>query len=289
MFGKLVKHEFHATARIIPFIYLVTIFLALIHVITAKLNLGAVSKISLVLMVLMCFAQVAIAFVLVIWRYYKNLYSPEGYLTHTLPVLPSLLLWSKLLVGFIWTALSYLVGAAVFAGVMMADFVKSKDQFDEVFTVYHAFLAQTGLDKYETAIWIFVIGMMILSIVFLLTEAYFAITVGNLSKLHSLGIGGPVLVYFAEYIALQIVGVIAVMFIPLGMQMTQTAEGLMEFKLVTQNMYSQLSTNFNAAGAAGAGTDSGLIGIAYYILIPFIMIGLLCWTARIITRHTSVK
>ena len=289
MFGKLVKHEFHATARIIPFIYLVTIFLALVHVVTAKLNLGAASKISLVLMVLMCFAQIAIAFVLVIWRYYKNMYSSEGYLTHTLPVHPSQLLWSKLLVGFIWTALSYIVGAAVFAGVMMADFVKSANQLDEISTIYHAFLAQTGLDKYEAAMWIFVIGMMLLSILLLLTEAYFAITVGNLSKLHSLGIGGPVLVYFAEYIALQIVAVVTMMFIPLGLQMTQSGDQLMEFKLVTQNMFSQISTNYNAAAAAGPGTDSGIVGIAYYILIPFIMIGLLCWTARIITRHTSVK
>ena len=289
MFGKLVKHEFHATARIIPFIYLVTIFLALIHVITSKLNLGVVSKISLVLMVLMCFAQVAIAFVLVIWRYYKNLYSSEGYLTHTLPVHPSQLLWSKLLVGFVWTALSYIVGAAVFAGVMMADFIKSKNQLDQIFAGYHAFLSQTGLDKYEAGLWIFVIAMLLLSILLLLTEAYFAITVGNLSKLHSLGIGGPVLVYFAEYISLQIVAVVTMMFIPLGMQMTQSSEGLMEFKLVAQNMFSQLSTNFNASAAAGPGTDSGIIGIAYYIFIPFIMIGLLCWTARIITRHTSVK
>lgn len=289
MFSKLVKHEFRATARIIPFVYLVTIFLALVHVVTAKLNLGAVSKISLVLMVMMCFAQVAIAFVLVIWRYYKNLYSSEGYLTHTLPVHPSQLLWSKLLVGFIWTALSYLVGAVVFVGVMMADFVKSNDQLAEIVNVYHAFLAQTGLDKYEAAMWIIVIGMMLLSIVLLLTEAYFAITVGNLSKLHSLGIGGPILVYFAEYIALQIVATVAVLFVPLGIRITMSGEELLGFKLVTQNMFSQMSSNFNAAGASGAGTDSGIIGIAYYILIPFIMIGLLFWTARIITRHTSVK
>jgi len=289
MFSKLVKHEFRATARIIPFVYLVTIFLALIHVVTAKLNLGAVSKISLVLMVLMCFAQVAIAFVLVIWRYYKNLYSPEGYLTHTLPVHPSQHLWSKLLVGFIWTALSYLVGAAVFIGVMMTDFVKSGDRLAEVFKVYHAFLAQTGLDKYETAMWIFVIGMMLLSILLLLTEAYFAITVGNLSKLHSLGLGGPILVYFAEYIVLQIVAAISTLFIPLGISITSSGQELLGFKLVTQNMFSQISSSFNAAGASGAGTDTGIIGISYYLLIPFIMIGLLCWTARIITRHTSVK
>ena len=289
MFGKLVKHEFHATARIIPFVYLVTIFLALVHVITAKLNLGAVSKVSLVLMVMMCFAQVAIAFVLVIWRYYKNLYSQEGYLTHTLPVHPSQLLWSKLLVGFVWTALSYLVGAAVFAGVMMADFVKSADKLDEILKTYHAFLAQTGLDKYEAAIWAFIIIMMLLSIVMLLTEAYFAITVGNLSKLHSLGIGGPILVYFAEYISLQIVGTVVIMFVPLGISITTSGDRLLEFKLVTQNMFSQISTNFSAAGASGAGSESGIIGIAYYILIPFIMAGLLCWTARIITRHTSVK
>lgn len=290
MFGKLVKHEFRATARIIPFVYLVTIFLALVHIVTGRLNLGVISRISFALMIAMCFAQVGIAFVLVIWRYYKNMYSNEGYLTHTLPVHPSQLLWSKLLTGFVWSALSYLVGAAVIAGVIMADFVRSPEQLSVISAAYHGFLSQVGLENHQAAMWVFVAVMLVMSIMLLLTEAYFAITAGSLSRLHKLGIGGPVLVYFAEYVALQIVGVVTVLFVPFGMKITTGPNGAMTgFKIVTQTMFSQLSDSFNHSGLAAAGSDTGIIGIGYYVIIPFIMIGLLLWTARLITRHTSVK
>ena len=288
MFGKLVKHEFRATARIIPFVYLVTIFLAIVHIIMTKLHFDAASKISLALMIMMCVAQVVVASALVVWRYYKNMYSNESYLTHTLPVKPSLLLWSKLLVGFIWTLCSFLIGIAVSAVVLITEFMKSADQLAEISKGYHSLLLLFGLQNQEAVLWIIVIAWMIVMYVMFLAEAYFAITVGSLSKMHSLGIGGPILVYFAEYIALQVVGTLTILFFPLGLEMSTTADGALGgFKLVTQNMFSSLSETINTSGAAGA--DSGIIGIGYYILIPFIAVGLLCWTAHIIKKHTSVK
>ena len=289
MFGKLIKHEFRATARIIPFVFLVTVFLALVHIVTGKLNLGAASRVSLVLMIIMSFAQIAISFVLVIWRYDKNLYSNEAYLTHSLPVHPSELLWSKCIVGFVWVALSYIVGAAVFAGVMIADFVKSADQLSAIFKGFQALLAQTGLEDHQGILWAVIAVLLALSIGMLLAQAYFAITAGNLSKLHKLGVGGPLLVFFAEYIVLQFVGAFATLFIPLGLRVSAAGNALPEFKLVTQNMFSQISKTIYQSGLTGMGSEAGIIGIGYYILMPVIVIGLLYWTSRIITRHTSVK
>jgi hypothetical protein len=290
MFGKLVKHEFRATARIIPFVYLVTIFLALVHIITNRFNLGAISKISLVLMVIMCFAQVAITFVLLIWRYYKNLYSNEGYLTHTLPVHPSLLLWSKLIVSFVWTLLSYLVGAAVVAAVFLSDIVESSDKFGALSKAYNEILAVTGMVNLQPALWTAVAFFVVVSIVLLYAEMYFAITVGSLSKLHSLGIGGPILIYFAEYVVLQIINTIVTLFVPLGIRITTGADGTMStIQIVFQNMFSKFGSIFSNANASSAAGSDMIVGIGQYILLPFIAVGLLLLTARIISRHTSVK
>lgn len=44
-----------------------------------------------------------------IYRFYKNLYTDEGYLMHTLPVKPGELIWSKAFVAVIWSAISSLV------------------------------------------------------------------------------------------------------------------------------------------------------------------------------------
>ena len=290
MFGKLVKHEFRATARIIPFVYLVTIFLAVVHIITTRFNLGVVSKISLVLMVIMCVVQVAVTFILLIWRYYKNNYSSEAYLTHTLPVHPSLLLWSKYLVAFIWSLLSILVGIAVVAAIVLTDLVKTADKLGAVSQGYRTILMETGMTNHQTALWLIIIGLVVVTISLALAEMYFAITVGSLSKMHSLGIGGPILIYFAEYTALQIINIIVVLFIPLGVRISTAADGsLTGAKMVFQNMYSNL-TSITQTGALAAGQGEDLIiGIGQYILLPLIAIGLLFWTARIITRRTSLK
>lgn len=288
MFGKLVKHEFRATARIIPFVYMVTIFLALLHIISSKLNLGIASRLSLVLMLVMCIGQVIITFVLLIWRYYRNLYANEGYLTHTLPVPPSQLLWSKLLVGFVWSLLSYLVAILAAGTVLVMDFVKSADKFASISAGYHAMIAEIGMENHQTAMWITIIVFLFISIGLLLAEIYFAISAGSLSKLHSLGIGGPILIYIAEYTALQIVAAVTMLFIPLSLQFPETTGGTLSgFKVVTKSMFSQLGI-MSHSGLSGA-NEAGFIGISYYILIPFILIGLLCWTARIINRHTSIK
>lgn len=49
-------------------------------------------------------------------RFYKNLYTDEGYLMHTLPVTPRQLIWSKGLVFFLWTLI---VMASMYVSVFL--------------------------------------------------------------------------------------------------------------------------------------------------------------------------
>jgi len=289
MFGKLVKHEFRATARIIPFVFLVTIFLALVHVLTGRLNLGALSKISLVLTVLMCFAQIPITFALLIWRYYKNMYSNEAYLTQTLPVPPSQLLWSKLLVGYVWAAASYLVAAAVGFGVAAADLFKTSAEFRDFRGEFHQLLTFVGLEDHQAVMIFILLVLFSISIVTLLAEAYFAITVGSSSRMHGLGIGGPILIFFAEYIVLQVVNTAAVLFIPLGLQIMSVNGELTQFRLVSQTMFSQVMDSLNNSGTTSAGIETGIVGMGSMILLPFILAAMLIITSRFIARHTNIK
>lgn len=47
--------------------------------------------------------------VLIVARFYKNMFGPEGYLTHTLPVSPAVNLASKVISAVIWNVLTMLV------------------------------------------------------------------------------------------------------------------------------------------------------------------------------------
>ena len=49
--------------------------------------------------------------VLMVYRFYKNLMTDEGYLMFTLPVSRSQLIWSKLLVALVWSVLSTVLAA----------------------------------------------------------------------------------------------------------------------------------------------------------------------------------
>jgi len=290
MFSKLVKHEFRATARIIPFIFMVTVFLGLVHVLTVRLNLGVLSVFSLILTVLMCFAQVIIAYALVIWRYYKSMYSNEAYLTHTLPVHPSMLLWSKLLVGFVWTAASYITAIGVGFGVAAAHMFKTAGEWQNFVTGYHQILKAIGIEHSQLLMWFVIAAALLISIVLVLSEVYFSISIGSTSKMHSLGIGGPILVFLGTDMSLRILSALAALFIPLGVRFTTNASGeLIGLKFVVQSMFSQVVDSLNSTGMASSSGDSGIAGIGSYLLLPVFVAALLYTASRVITRHTSIK
>ena len=278
MFGKLVKHEFRATARIIPFVYLVTVFLALVHLLTVRLNLGILANLSFVLVIIMCFAQVAVTVILIVWRYYKSLYSNEGYLTHTLPVTPSKHLWSKLLVGAVWYLTAMLLSFGTVAVVISADI-----QMKDIIT-YDRLVLLLGIQHNQMIFWVVVASMLVIGVVQTLAEAYFAITLGSVSKLHKLGIGGPVLIFFAEYVGLQIINSLAMFLIPIGLEMGTKGDE-MSFRLVNRNMLSV----FIEAIKTSSSNSSGIIGIGTFIMLPIVIAALLIITSRVLNRNTSLR
>lgn len=109
MLGKLIKHEFRATGRILLPVYLVMLLTAALvrgfQVLTEQMA-GEFMRVLAVLSVLLFSAAVfggsILAFVLMIYRFYKNLMTDEGYLMFTLPVTTGQLIWSKMIVSAVW-------------------------------------------------------------------------------------------------------------------------------------------------------------------------------------------
>ena len=74
---------------------------------------GIAAGLYIFVYVLFIFAIVVATYVYLAIRFQKNLFSDEGYLTHTLPVSPTKLIWSKMLVAWAWIAIDLVCVIAV--------------------------------------------------------------------------------------------------------------------------------------------------------------------------------
>lgn len=129
MLGKLIKYELKATSRWFLPIYILALLLApierfAIEYIDSNIELNpAFDRITNILffIITMAFvvALIAIAVasgLLIIYRFYKNLITNEGYLMHTLPVKTSQLIWSKAIAAILWTIAS---GIVIFLAIIL--------------------------------------------------------------------------------------------------------------------------------------------------------------------------
>lgn len=133
MLTKLIKYDLKSLARIlIPanIFLLVYTFIARL-VITSGLSqelpnfiIGLGMATYIILLVLINY----ITLFAVIYRFYKNLFTDEGYLTLTLPVTPSQHLLAKTISGTFWVVLSYLVlTVSILMVVLVPDVMKNSD------------------------------------------------------------------------------------------------------------------------------------------------------------------
>lgn len=114
MLGKLIKYDLKSTSKVLILVHaflLLSAFLMRIFM-TGQIQLEDVEDSSNILMALTILLYSLIVMgasfatsIIVAVRFYKNLFSDEGYLTNTLPVSRGILLLAKTISGGIWTAL----------------------------------------------------------------------------------------------------------------------------------------------------------------------------------------
>lgn len=136
MLAKLIKYELGATARVFLPLYAIILIVSLLNSLFLSFRLTMMTVGASAVLVSLFLAMAVIVIVIAIQRYHRNLFGDEGYLTNTLPVRSSSLIWSKLLTTLLWivlgcgvgclSALMLLVGSqrdttALTAVVMMGD------------------------------------------------------------------------------------------------------------------------------------------------------------------------
>ena len=125
MLGKLIKHEFRATGRLMAPLFGALVLLALVvrandlvfqHVESYSAFLNVLNTLLIIAYVLALFGVMVFSTVLMIKRFHQNFLTDEGYLMFTLPTSVHSLLWSKLITAalfFIFTFLAEALSVAI--------------------------------------------------------------------------------------------------------------------------------------------------------------------------------
>lgn len=220
MLGKLLKHEFRSTGRFMLPIYGVVLVVTLLQKgillfseieafeqnILFQMASALISMLSVLLLVGMLFGTMF----LVVQRFYKHLYSSEGYLSFTLPVTPAQHLNAKLISAFLWMVCSVLM-VAVYLGVLLAD-----PQMFQSFGKIFANLKDVLLNM-PSGGWLVLIEFVLLMIVSLfagILQFYASISLGQ-RMMPEKRILGSILAYFCIQIAMQMLMIFLMFFVAL--------------------------------------------------------------------------
>lgn len=119
MLGRLLKYDMKSLSRFLVIIHIILLISAVlgrvfltgrIEFTSEGLNLNSTLLGLSFLLFFVIFMSVSFGtYIIIAVRFYKNLFSDEGYLTRTLPVTPGAHLLSKTIAGFIWSAIDTLL------------------------------------------------------------------------------------------------------------------------------------------------------------------------------------
>lgn len=217
MFGKLLKNDLKAQWQSMSAIFLCSMIIAVAGELVAFFKDTAMAKVfgGLATVLSLLFACVFVI-IAVTMMFNKTMFGRAGYLTLTLPVKTSKLIWSKTLSGLIWTYLIYLLflGSCFLWVYQIKDFV-GEDAIDSAEMLF-SFLGIPSF-KMIAIVCIFFIISLAVSALMIIQSLYFGITISNVKPFSKLGIIGAILGFFLCFYVVQTLSVGVSELLPMGM------------------------------------------------------------------------
>lgn len=214
MLNKMIKHEFKEMAKPLIPLNLILIALSLLGSLFMATGLSdALSGLFVVIMLLFVLSVVALFVVTAVYltiRFYKTMFSAQGYLTHTLPLSSSSILNSKILSSMVWLILTFFVCvfsvlALVFSETGMpsaADFHSFQQEISMVFGI--------GFTPFLIAVFCMIVVMCL----YYLLMVFASLSIGQLFNQNRIpaAIGAGVVFYMAQ----QIISLVSLLILGLG-------------------------------------------------------------------------
>lgn len=212
MLGKLFKHEWISISKLLVVIHGFILIFAILSRIFFEVSggfdvamskgfndiLGVIAALIIFAIVLFIFCAATFTSVYIAYRFYKNVFTDQGYLTNTLPVTPTQIIISKGLTALLWT----IIDLAVLGISLLIMFVNG-----EIMTILMPSLGQLFSHLYALPAFCWVLLFMILLSPFLMIiHLYFCVAVGSLIPNHK--ILGAIGTYIISYIIVQVLSTV---------------------------------------------------------------------------------
>ncbi|MBQ3421462.1 MAG: ABC transporter permease [Romboutsia sp.] len=200
MLGKLMKYEFKATGRtILPLYGGLLIFALILRVLSSNLEFST-SNFSKFVIALSIFiygfimATVFVAtFFIIVQRFRKNLLGDEGYLMHTLPIMPYKNILSKLITSSVWSIVSCIIASFSILILVVNKNIIYMFFYNIIPSIKSAF-DEFGILAY--VIFVEIIILALLNLVQFILALYASISIGHLFN------SSKILLSIAAFIAL---------------------------------------------------------------------------------------
>ncbi len=228
----LLKHEFIQTRGMLALTAGAALLVTLAGSLLAATGWPAISQIGIAVAVMAVLGLVPIAQILLVVRYWQSSYGRSGYLTQTLPVNGSRIYWAKMT----WAWLVSLVGTVLSIGMGLAASPLITLSTGEPLTVITSLREGWEQLTQVTPAWGVVAAVVTFAVMILIwpTQYFFAASIGSQAPMNRWGIGGPVVIYFAVYIAVQIVTFASFVALPLAIGMDGERLRLVRFDLFAE-------------------------------------------------------
>lgn len=215
MLGKLLKHEFKATARFfIPIIIAVLIMTPITKLVANRRFFdGMLSIIPVTVItgyVITLFAVGVLTMVVIVLRFYQNMVSNQGYLMHTLPVSVSQHIVSKLIVAVVWSLIS--IAIILLSLFILFFFPDRMEIFREGWSQFVFFFREEAGELGRTFI-VQMILMAMISLIYYILYVYVSIAIGQVISKHR--ILGAIVAAFIINVITQVFSLIII--IPIGL------------------------------------------------------------------------
>lgn len=240
MLGKLFKYEGLAAARILLPLYgaivlLTGMTIGFFHILPKNAGITlptALFIITTALFVLGLVAVCIVTFCLSLVRFYKNLLSDEGYLTHTLPVSTGSKLFVHIATAVFWMTVSILMVCVLLFLLFLS--IDPEHTINTLRLIMQDL--QSEMNPSKAIVMLELIPLYLLSVVTLFLQFFAALTVGA-----SIGSGkhkilNAVLVYLVIYVVRNIVGTLILVIPPISVTMTDTGFGVHISEFAAANM-----------------------------------------------------
>ena len=192
MLTKLISHEWKDTFKVPALLLTITVLLSAASLVyfsvadqaSAGTDLNVRNFVLYIAYILILSGLSMILTIYFAIRFYKNLYTDEGYLMHTLPVKPWMLIVSKLTIGTIWF---YLIDLLLVGAITLITLIALPTM--AYFSPEDLLELRTMFQSYHTiftvpSILFLAIPVMIIGSVFSLLTIYASISLGQLFSIH---------------------------------------------------------------------------------------------------------